>query len=43
MGFLVAETEMTQRYIYELAANVMYEASFFGFEEEDKQEVVEEL
>lgn len=36
MGFLVAETEMTQRYIYELAANVMYEALFFGFEEEDK-------
>lgn len=43
MGFLVAETEMTQRYIYELAASVMYGASFFGFEQEDKQEVEEKL
>lgn len=43
MGFLVAETEMTQRYIYEPAASVMYGASFFGFEQEDKQEVEEKL
>ena len=34
-GFLVAETPLTLRYIYELMADVMYEASFFGFEQED--------
>jgi len=34
-GFLVADTPLTIQYIYELMADVMYEASFFGFEQED--------
>lgn len=34
MSFLVADTPLTQRNIYGLAANVMHEASFFGFEQE---------
>lgn len=34
MGFLIADSPMTQRYIYDLVADVLYEASFFGFEQE---------
>ena len=34
MGFLVADNEFTQRNIYGLMADVLYEASFFGFNEE---------
>lgn len=43
MGFLVAETEMTKRYIYGLAVSVLYEASFFGYEEEEKQDAIDSL
>ena len=43
LGFLVAETPLTQRYIYELIADVLSEASFFGFEQEYLQEEKEKL
>ena len=43
MGFLVAETPLTQRYIYEMIADVLSEASFFGFEQEYLQEEKEKL
>ena len=43
MGFLVAETELTKRYLYELAASVLYEASFFGIEEEKKQDTIDSM
>ena len=43
MGFLVAETPLTQRYIYELIADVLSEASFFGFEQEYLEEEKEKL
>lgn len=35
MGFWIADSLMTQRYIYDLMADVLEEASFFGFEQED--------
>ena len=34
VGFLVADTPLTQRYMYELMADVLNSASFFGFEQE---------
>lgn len=38
VGYLVAETELTEHYIYELMADVLFEASFFGYEEEHLEE-----
>lgn len=35
VGFLVAKTEMTKEHIYDLCAEIMYWASFFGIKEED--------
>ena len=43
VGFLVADTPLTQRYIYELIADVMNEASFFGYEQEDLAEERQKL
>lgn len=43
VGYLVAETPLTLEYIYELMADIMYEASFFGFEQEDLPEEKEKL
>jgi len=43
MSYLVSEAPLTQRYIYELAAYVMDEASFFGFEQEDLETELEKL
>ena len=34
LGFLVANTEFNKKQIYELMAEIMYEASFFGFKQE---------
>lgn len=42
-GYLVADTPLTQEYIYELMADIMYEASFFGFEQEGLPEEKEKL
>lgn len=43
MGFQVADTPLTQRYIYELVADVMHTASFFGFSQEDLPGEIEKL
>ena len=43
MGYLVADTPLTLRYIYELMADVLYEASFFGFEQEGLGEARQRL
>lgn len=43
MGFQVANTPLTQRYIYELVADVMHTASFFGFSQEDLPRELEKL
>lgn len=43
MGFQVADTPLTQRYIYELVADVMHTASFFGFSQEDPPGEIEKL
>ena len=43
MGFLVADTPLTQRHLYSLMADVMYEAAFFGFEQEALQEEIDTL
>lgn len=38
VGYLVADNPLTQYYIYDLLADVMFEAAFFGFDEEHKEE-----
>ena len=47
MGYYVADSELTQKHIYELMADVMYEASWLGFNnehyEEEKQKLEEAL
>ena len=43
MGFYVAETPLMTHYLYDLAAVIMEEASFFGFEQQYLQEECEEL
>ena len=47
VGFLVADTPLTQRYMYELMADVLNSASFFGFEQEtleaERQKLVEAM
>lgn len=35
MGYYVAETPLTQKYLYKLAANVMWEASWCGYLDQD--------
>lgn len=34
LGYLIADTDLTQYYLPELLVNIMYEASFFGFKQE---------
>ena len=43
IGFFVAETPLTKRYIYELISNVLYEASYFGFEPEARKTRIDEI
>lgn len=43
MGYLVAETELTQHFIYDLIANVLNEAFFFGYEQEYLNDFLNEL
>lgn len=41
-GFLVADTDFTQRELYEVLAEVLHEASFFGYDQEHPEESVKE-
>ncbi|MBQ9478029.1 MAG: hypothetical protein IJU71_00585, partial [Selenomonadaceae bacterium] len=43
MGFLVSDDEYTQQNIYELMADVMFEASWFGFADEGKDDFIDDL
>lgn len=43
MGFLVSDAEYTQRHIYGLLVDVMFEASFFGFEQQRLEEEKKKL
>lgn len=43
MGYYIADTELTKYYLYELLAFILYEASWFGFEDERKIEEKEKL
>ena len=43
MGFLVADTALTKRHIYALMAEVMFQASFFGFKQERLAEELDKL
>ena len=43
MGYLIAETELTQHFIYDLIANVLNEAFFFGYEQEYLNDFLNEL
>ena len=42
-GFLVSDNELTQRNIYGLLSDVLYQASWFGVEQEDLQHEAEKL
>ena len=43
MGYFVSDDEYTQQNIYELMADVMFEASWFGFADESKDDFVDDL
>ncbi len=43
LGFLVADTSRTQDHIYELMADTLHEASFFGFQQEALDEELKRL
>ena len=43
VGFYVAETPLTQRCIYDLMIDVMYEASFYGYKDEEKADLLKSL
>lgn len=43
MNYLVADNPLTQKHIYELMADVMYEASWFGYENEFLHEELDYL
>ncbi|MBE6518285.1 MAG: hypothetical protein E7Z70_01905 [Thermoplasmata archaeon] len=39
MGYLVSDAPLTQRYIYHLIVDVLHETSFYGFNEEELEDV----
>lgn len=43
MGYGVADTEMTQYYLNDLMIEILWDASFFGVEQEKLPEAVKEL
>lgn len=43
MGYYIADNRLTKHYLTELWVYIMYEASFFGFEQEDLQENLVDL
>ena len=43
IGFLIADNPLTQHYLYDLMADVLYEASFFGFEQQYLKEEMDKL
>lgn len=43
VGFLIADTELTQKKIDEVLANILYEASFFGYEQEELKDTLDRI
>lgn len=43
MGYYIADNRLTKHYLTELLVYIMYETSFFGFEQEDLQENLVDL
>jgi hypothetical protein len=43
MGYLVSDADFTQKNIYGLMVEVLYETSFFGYEQEDLEDMRNEL
>ena len=43
VGFLVTDSEYTRRHIYGLMADVLYQASFFGYKQEGLAEALVDL
>ena len=43
IAFVIADNEFTQKNIYDVMVDIMYETSFFGYEDEMKEEVNAEL
>ncbi|RVU73123.1 MULTISPECIES: DUF6557 family protein [Lactobacillus] len=43
MGYFVAETELTQYYLLDLMQEILWDASFFGIEQENLEDALNEL
>lgn len=43
VGFYIANTKYANENIYDVVADIMYEASFFGYNEENKQKTKDDL
>lgn len=43
MGYMISDEEFTQKNLYDVLADVLYEASFFGFEQERLEEEMQKL
>lgn len=43
LGFLVAEMKLTQDHLYDVASYFLYEMSFFGYEQEEREEEMRRL
>ena len=43
LGYLVADTKLTQDHLYDVAVSFLNEMSFFGYDQEDMNEKKEEL
>ena len=38
LGYFVADTKLTQDHLYDVVVSFLYEVSFFGYEQEDREE-----
>ena len=43
LGFFVADTKLTQNHLYDVAVSFLHEMSFFGYEQEDREEKLNEI
>ena len=43
LGYFVADTKLTQDYLYDVAVSFLHEMSFFGYGQEDREEKLNEI
>lgn len=43
LGYLVADTKLTQDHLYDIAVSFLHEMAFFGYEQEDREEKLNEI